>query len=173
MAVFAPDVTGVGNALPFPTLFDFERADGRTEHVTGVGESEIDIIAYSEAPVVTDGQEMLHHTIHLLCVVERFDGWFEFGAFTITPNGETWNFNGGGNEMIINLYPYEGYVIPGGDEVTPGDVNGDDTINISDVTALIDMILSNSTDGNKAADVNGDGIVNISDVTALIDSLLD
>ncbi len=103
---------------------------------------------------------------------ERFDGWFEFGAFTITPNGETWNFNGGGNEMIINLYPYEGYVIPGGDEVTPGDVNGDDTINISDVTALIDMILSNSTDGNKAADVNGDGIVNISDVTALIDSLL-
>ena len=56
--------------------------------------------------------------------------------------------------------------------VVHGDVNGDDTINISDVTALIDMILSDSTDGNKAADVNGDGIVNISDVTALIDSLL-
>ena len=86
MAVFAPDVTGVGNALPFPTLFDFERADGRTEHVTGVGESEIDIIAYSEAPVVTDGQEMLHHTIHLMCVVERFDGRFvKFSHLFVVP----------------------------------------------------------------------------------------
>ena len=44
---------------------------------------------------------------------EKCNGWFEFGAFTVAPQGETWNFNGSGNEMVINLYPYEGYIIPG------------------------------------------------------------
>ena len=106
---------------------------------------------------------------------ERFDGWFEFGAFTIEPNGEVWNFNGGGNEMIINLFPYEGYVIPG-DEPTflRGDVNNDGTINIADVTALIDYLLSNdaSSINLEAANCNQDADVNIADVTALIDYLL-
>ena len=44
---------------------------------------------------------------------EKCNGWFEFGAFTVAPQGETWNFNGSGNEMVINLYPYDGYVITG------------------------------------------------------------
>ena len=53
----------------------------------------------------------------------------------------------------------------------PGDINGDGQINIFDVTALIDILLSgNEASGN--ADVDGDGQVNISDVTALIDILL-
>ena len=51
-----------------------------------------------------------------------------------------------------------------------GDVNGDSEVNISDVNALIDMIL---TDNNATAgDINGDGEVNISDVNALIDIIL-
>jgi len=56
-----------------------------------------------------------------------------------------------------------------------GDVNGDGVINISDVTALIDLILSDGTidsDMKSRADVNGDGVINISDVTALIDLIL-
>ena len=55
-----------------------------------------------------------------------------------------------------------------------GDVNGDDNVNISDITSLIDYLLSgNVTDINvSAADCNQDGSVNISDVTALIDYLL-
>ena len=52
-----------------------------------------------------------------------------------------------------------------------GDVDGDGIVNISDVTALIDMLLSGNI-SSDAADVDGDGIVNISDVTALIDMLL-
>ena len=56
-------------------------------------------------------------------------------------------------------------------EVTPGDVNNDGKISIDDVTALIDMLLSNSGT-NDNADVNGDGKVSIDDVTALIDILL-
>ena len=51
-----------------------------------------------------------------------------------------------------------------------GDVNGDGEVNIADVNAVIDMILT----GNQAAlgDVNGDGEVNIADVNAVIDSIL-
>ena len=51
-----------------------------------------------------------------------------------------------------------------------GDVNLDGEINIADINAVIDMILS----GNTAitADVNGDGEINIADVNALIDLIL-
>jgi hypothetical protein len=58
--------------------------------------------------------------------------------------------------------------------VNRGDVNNDDRINISDVTALIDFLLSDDDSHiNRAnSDVNQDGKINISDVTALIDYLL-
>ena len=55
---------------------------------------------------------------------------------------------------------------------TPGDLNGDGRLSISDVTSLIGLILTGNLTGNPIADVNGDGIVNISDVTALINKLL-
>ena len=51
-----------------------------------------------------------------------------------------------------------------------GDVNSDGEVNISDVNALIDMILSEDSDA--AGDVNCDGEINISDVNALIDIIL-
>ena len=55
-----------------------------------------------------------------------------------------------------------------------GDVNGDSSVNISDVTALIDYILSGNASGINlsGADCNQDSSVNISDVTALIDYIL-
>ena len=57
---------------------------------------------------------------------------------------------------------------------TRGDVNGDGSVNISDVTTLIDYLLSGNPSGVNltAADCNQDSSVNISDVTALIDYLL-
>ena len=55
-----------------------------------------------------------------------------------------------------------------------GDVNEDGSVNIADVTALIDYLLSGNADGinldNADCDLN-EGI-SISDVTALIDYLL-
>lgn len=53
-----------------------------------------------------------------------------------------------------------------------GDVNHDGRITISDVTALIDYLLSDSAEAPAEADVNGQGGVTIADVTALIDMLL-
>ena len=52
-----------------------------------------------------------------------------------------------------------------------GDVNSDGTVDISDVTALVNLILS-STNSNPYGDVNGDGDVNISDVTELVNIIL-
>ena len=51
-----------------------------------------------------------------------------------------------------------------------GDVNGDNEVNIADINAIINCILS----GNmvNSADVNGDGEVNIADVNVVIDIIL-
>jgi len=56
-----------------------------------------------------------------------------------------------------------------------GDVNGDDRVNSSDITALVNLIISGRTltDNQKlAADSNGDGIVNSSDITALVNLVI-
>jgi len=54
-----------------------------------------------------------------------------------------------------------------------GDVNNDGTVSISDVAALIDYMIDNTTVINlDAADCNADNNVSIADVSALIDYLL-
>jgi len=63
--------------------------------------------------------------------------------------------------------------IPGG--AGPGDVNGDGELSVSDVTMLINLIMSageEGIDGNGVADVNGDGMVNVSDIVLLIEMAL-
>ena len=53
-----------------------------------------------------------------------------------------------------------------------GDVNRDGRVNVSDVSALINMILGITEKDMETADVNGDGKVNVSDVSALINIIL-
>ena len=53
-----------------------------------------------------------------------------------------------------------------------GDVNGDGTVNVSDVTALINTILGIAHYEAKACDLNGDQVVNVTDVTHLISLIL-
>ena len=53
-----------------------------------------------------------------------------------------------------------------------GDVNHDHSVNIKDVTDLIDCLLSGGSVCDICADVKVDGLVNIADVTALIDLVL-
>ena len=52
-----------------------------------------------------------------------------------------------------------------------GDVNGDGNVDVSDVTALINMILGTEPMSAKA-DINGDGKVDVSDITALINLII-
>ncbi|MBR5726474.1 MAG: M6 family metalloprotease domain-containing protein [Muribaculaceae bacterium] len=59
-------------------------------------------------------------------------------------------------------------------EFTPGDVNDDGFINITDVTVLINYLLTDDPSGINldAANVNGDELININDLTELINILL-
>lgn len=68
----------------------------------------------------------------------------------------------------INAWTLDPSLEPTGTVV--GDVNGDGEVNIADVNAIIDIILSGGS--ADAADVNGDGEVNIADVNAVIDIIL-
>ncbi len=78
----------------------------------------------------------------------------------------------------ISVNAADGWGNPDSCEVTVytdhGDVNSDGYVNISDVTALIDYLLSGNPSGVNltGADCNNDGGINISDVTTLIDYLL-
>ena len=55
-----------------------------------------------------------------------------------------------------------------------GDLSGDGTIDIDDVTMLIDVLLGNNTTtlNTAIADINGDNMLDIDDVTLLISQLL-
>ena len=68
-------------------------------------------------------------------------------------------------KALYSHYPVEQTIIQ-------GDVNGDGRVNVSDVSALINMILGLETMNQSHADVNGDNRVNVSDVTALINLIL-
>ena len=56
-----------------------------------------------------------------------------------------------------------------------GDVNGDGTISVSDVMALVSFILDIKTDNFiiENADINGDGLYSVTDVTILVDLVLE
>ena len=73
----------------------------------------------------------------------------------------------GGYKVYVKGEPRPDYLL--------GDVNGDGSVNISDVTLLIDIILGGTVDDDTRAraDVNGDGSINISDITCVIDIILD
>ena len=61
----------------------------------------------------------------------------------------------------------------GGDTPIKGDIDGNGELNVSDVTALINKILSAADFSDSVCDVNEDGVVNVSDVTALINLILE
>lgn len=66
-------------------------------------------------------------------------------------------------------------VVISGAETVPlpsGDVNRDRRVNVSDVTALINMILGVVAVDIDTADVDGNGRINVSDLTALINIIL-
>ena len=59
---------------------------------------------------------------------------------------------------------------PGPQPGIKGDVNGDGEVNIADINAVIDLILTGRV--NPSGDVNGDGEVNIADINSIIDIIL-
>ena len=72
----------------------------------------------------------------------------------------------GGYKVYVKGEPLSDHLV--------GDVNLDGSVNITDVTTLIDIILTGKLGDIlfNNADVNGDGSVNIVDITAVIDIIL-
>ncbi len=72
------------------------------------------------------------------------------------------------NQEMVTLFDNG----PAPHEFEVGDVNHDHSVNIADVTALIDYLLGSGSVCTTCANVDGDDGINIADVTALIDKLL-
>ncbi len=87
------------------------------------------------------------------------DGWKYFVKSYYYSSGEQVSLAGTSTYTIVFPAP-----------AIQGDVNGDGEVNIADVNAVIDMVLSGNQD-NKG-DVNGDGEVNIADINLIIDIIL-
>ncbi|MBQ1737545.1 MAG: dockerin type I repeat-containing protein, partial [Muribaculaceae bacterium] len=108
-----------------------------------------------------------------LTEMKNADGLVFYNKFNIDLNiedGKAYDIVG-----IVTIYHDEPqvYIISATEvsgQTLVGDVDEDGNVNITDVTALIDMLLSDNT--KPSGDVNGDGQINITDVTDLIDILL-
>ena len=95
-------------------------------------------------------------TFHLDNVI---DGWQYFAYAFYYSEGERKSIKGTASYTIV---------LPSA--VIKGDINSDGMVNISDINALINMILKG--DQATIGDVNGDGVVNIADVNATISIIL-
>ena len=93
----------------------------------------------------------------------------EYNTQMAAGNNGAYCLKGTGDEYTITFDETNmKFKIEGG---TRGDVDGDSNVNISDATALINILLENQA-APTAADCDHDGKVNISDVTCLINFLL-
>ncbi len=91
----------------------------------------------------------------------NYDGYFDIALLDV--RGLQFNSY---QDMVINFVPDPSLV------ENPGDVNNDGKINIEDITALINYLLTHDSSYVHTADVDGDNAITISDVTALIGILL-
>lgn len=53
-----------------------------------------------------------------------------------------------------------------------GDLNGDNEVNTSDISRLIDILIATNSNYFQNNDINGDGVQNVSDITAIINLIL-
>jgi len=79
-------------------------------------------------------------------------GWQNYGSYCA-----------GGSFQIDNSYCTEVSVMP-------GDVNGDGSLDVSDIILIINFILN--SEYNENADINQDGILNVIDIVELVNKIL-
>ena len=96
---------------------------------------------------------------------------FKNCSITYPKDAYTSQSSGYGYAIYCGNDDYPDHIIISRDGDNPGDVNGDGEVNIADVNALIDAVLSGNT-SNSACDVNADGEINVADVNAVINMIL-
>jgi hypothetical protein len=87
-------------------------------------------------------------------------------SFTLDNVAEKVTFTNTGEQQCVILYLEYHY----GDQIIPGNVIGETTVDADDVTALANHLTGNTPEGFilKAADLTDDGKVDITDLTKLI-----
>lgn len=154
------------------------------EGLSASGETNAELAAAQK--LTTVDESLLNAYVYAENVSKSF---FPIREITL-PDGKTISLTGTGNQPASGNYNIYGIIWKAGDAlvfepvawevyVAPptflrGDVNDNGIVNIEDVTALIDYLLSLDTTGVNldACDCSMDGTINIEDVTALIDYLL-
>ena len=90
----------------------------------------------------------------------------------VTASGSVvWSYGQPGTNA--NIARAQKYPIDYFDEVDdgiPGDINGDELLNILDIVSLVNLVLA--SDYEEAGDINGDNILNILDIVSLINLIL-
>ena len=85
-------------------------------------------------------------------------------------NGQAFRVMGGQYELTLDKENMKLYIEKVGVEALRGDVNGDGTVNVTDVTALINAVLNSDFNGIyfRNADVDYNGDITVTDITLLI-----
>jgi len=140
---------------------------------------------HNDSTVTLPAQPIDQSTDHSVYAFYNFGDPFEIPGHVMFGKNITWdgtipvNYQGQFPHYFTNnnisLTDGSYIYIPG--SAARGDVNKDGKINIGDVTALINMLLTGESDspvilGKDAIDCNKDENINIGDVTALINYLL-
>ena len=132
------------------------------------GESDPDYpnLNYDECVFMANGTSIFRYGA-------RDNGWETF-TFELTPNVTyqlVWfyhkdeSINGSGDYFALDNIQIKS-------KTKRGDVNGDGSINVADVTALIQIVLNSQTIDLAIADLDNSGTINVADVTALIQMVL-
>ena len=109
------------------------------------------------------------HLDHILITNELFDELVNSDVQTIKIDEY---LNGGWSEYDQNISDHRPVFMSLIQNLMPGDVNADDTINILDVVMIVQIIIGNDATVPNA-DFNSDGLINIIDVVQLILLLID
>ena len=139
--------------------------------IYGPNDSSAFVFTSAGAPIIKiEFNGMSGYTASNLSLAEGNDG-----AWTTGGNDGTWE--GYANEVAFNVNKqcrFETIIVTvaAGEAPLVGDVNQDGSVNIADVTALIDYLLNDASAAPVEADVNQDGIVNVADLADLIDLML-
>ncbi|MBR5964080.1 MAG: dockerin type I repeat-containing protein [Bacteroidaceae bacterium] len=109
----------------------------------------------------------------LQLIPENFRVERDYIYATVQENTDNGTPLGDHNPVVVEF----SYVWAGDVKTVPGDVNGDKEVSVSDVTALVSIILGADSSepyqyDHLAADVNKDGTITVSDVTALVSIIL-
>lgn len=125
------------------------------------------VLCYSGSNAVFSGTEgeVLTITLNVSETLAEGDYTIQMNNLILTEytNAQAIKHTAPSVESTISVFVY-----------TPGDVNGDESIDVTDISGVVSFILNTASDGliKKAADVNEDGSVDVTDISGVVNLIL-